>query len=106
MTIVHNHAQDILACDFFRHGDGQLSDAVPLRGSGNAPNRSLQRQRHPSAQWTLQLREVVTGEEPYQFPIHHRSASRIPAGEGSGSKSAQKITNDAISCEHTLKLCT
>jgi putative transposase len=77
MTFVRNHAQDILACDFF------VTVTVTFRVLYVFLIMEVARRRivhcnvtaHRTADWKLQqLREVVTGEQPYRFLIHDRDS--------------------------------
>src|SRR5262244_2413753 len=74
-TFVRTHAQGILACDFF------VTVTVSFRVLYVFVIMEVKRRRiahfnitaHPTADWTLQqLREVITGEQPYRFLIHDR----------------------------------
>jgi len=75
MTFVRNHAQGILACDFF------VSVSVRFRfiyvfvvmevGSRRLVHFNVT--SHPTAAWTLQqFREVMNNEQDYRFVIHDR----------------------------------
>jgi transposase InsO family protein len=75
MTFVRDHAQGILACDFFVTVTASfrvLYVFVAMEvGTRRIAHFNVTAQ--PSGEWTLQqLREVVTGEEPYRFLIHDR----------------------------------
>ena len=75
MTLVRNHAQGILACDFFvtvTAGFRVLYVLVILE-VGTRRIAHFNVTAHPTADWTLQqFREVITGGEPYRFLIHDR----------------------------------
>ena len=75
MSFVRNHAQSILACDFF------VTVTVSFRVLYIFVIMEVGRRRiahfnitaHPTADWTIQqLREVITGEQAYRFLIHDR----------------------------------
>ena len=75
MTFVRNHAQGILACDFFVTATAsfRLLYVFVVMEVGTRRIAHLNVTAHPSAEWTLQqLREAVTGEEPYRFLVHDR----------------------------------
>src|SRR5215467_8718892 len=77
MTFVRNHAQGILACDFFvtvTAGFRVLYVFVVME-VGTRRIAHFHVTAHPTASWTLQqFREVVTGEKPYRFLIHDRDS--------------------------------
>lgn len=77
MTFVRNHAQAILACDFF------LTVTTAFRVLYVFVVMEVSSRRiahfnvtaHPTAAWTLQqFREVLTGEGPLRFLIHDRDS--------------------------------
>jgi len=77
MTFVRNHAQDILACDFFVTvtASFQLLYVFVVMEVGTRRIAHFNVSAHPSGEWTLQqFREVVTGEQPYRFLIHDRDS--------------------------------
>jgi len=75
VTFVRNHAQGLLACDFF------VSVTASFRVLYVFVIMEVRTRRiahcnattHPTAHWTLQqFRETITGEKPYRFLIHDR----------------------------------
>src|SRR2546428_14090241 len=75
MTFVQNHAKAIIACDFFIAVSAtfRLVYVFVIMEVGSRIlhfNATLQ----PTAAWTLQFRQWVTGEEPFQFLIHYRDS--------------------------------
>jgi transposase InsO family protein len=77
MTFVRNHAQGIVACDFF--GTVTASFRVlyvfVIMEVGTRRIAHFNVTPHPTAAWTLQqLREVITGEIPYRFLLHDRDS--------------------------------
>jgi putative transposase len=74
-TFVRNHAEGILACDFFvtvTVSFGVLCVFVVLEVGGRRIAH-INVTAHPTADWTLQqFREVITGEKPYRFLVHDR----------------------------------
>jgi transposase InsO family protein len=75
MTFVRNHAQGILACDFFVTvtASFRVLYVFVVMEVGTRRIAHFNVTRHPTADWTLrQLREVVTGEEPCRFLIRDR----------------------------------
>jgi transposase InsO family protein len=77
MTFVRNHAQAILACDFFVVVTTRfrLLYVFVIMEVGSRKIAHFNVTDHPTAAWTLQqLREVITGEQPYRFIIHDRDS--------------------------------
>jgi putative transposase len=75
MTFVRNHAQGILACDFFVGvtASFRVLYVFVIMEVGTRRIAHFNVTAHPTADWTLQqFREVVTGEKPYRFLIHDR----------------------------------
>lgn len=75
MTFVRNHAEGILACDFFIAVTARfriLYVFVAMEvGSRRIAHFNVT--AHPTADWTLQqFREVASGEQPYRFVLHDR----------------------------------
>lgn len=75
MTFVRNHAQRILACDFFVTVTASFRvlyvSVIMEVGTRRVAHFNIT--AHPTADWTLQqFREVITGEQPYRFLIHDR----------------------------------
>src|SRR6516225_582801 len=67
MTFVRNHAQGILACDFFVSvtASFRVLYVFVVMEVGRRRIAHFNVTRHPTADWTLQqFREVVTGEQP------------------------------------------
>ena len=77
MTFVRNHAQGILACDFFVTvtASFRVLYVFVIMEVGTRRIAHFNVTDHPTADWTLQhFREVITGEEPYRFLIHDRDS--------------------------------
>jgi putative transposase len=75
MTFVRNHAQAILACDFFVAvtASFRVLYVFVIMEVGTRRIAHFNVTARPTADWTLQqFREVVTGEKPYSFLIHDR----------------------------------
>jgi putative transposase len=75
MTFVRNHAQAILACDFFTTvtASFRVLYVFVIMEVGTRRITHFNVTAHPTAEWTLQqFREVITGEEPDRFLIHDR----------------------------------
>jgi transposase InsO family protein len=75
MTFVRNHAQGILARDFFVAVTAcfRLLYVFVVMEVGTRRIAHFNVTAHPPAEWTLQqFREVVTEEESYRFLIHDR----------------------------------
>ena len=75
LTFVRNHAQGILACDFFV--TVTASFRVPyvfvIMDVGTRRMAHFDVTAHPTADWTLQKSwEIITREKPYRFLIHNR----------------------------------
>src|SRR5215467_3402381 len=77
MTFVRNHAQAMLASDFFVvvTASFRVLYVFVVMEVGTRSIAHFNVTAHPTASWTLQqFREVVTGEEPYRFLIHDRDS--------------------------------
>jgi len=75
VTFVRNHAQGILACDFFVAvtASFRVLYVFVIMEVGTRRIAHFNVTAHPTADWTLQqFREVITGEKPYRFLIHDR----------------------------------
>src|SRR5215468_9145885 len=75
MTFVRNHAEGILACDFFVTvtASFRVLYVFVVMEVGKRRIAHVNVTAHPTADWTLQqFREVITGEKPYRFLIHDR----------------------------------
>jgi transposase InsO family protein len=75
LTFVHNHAQAIVACDFFVVVTATFRTlyvfVILELGSRRILHHNVT--LHPSAEWTLQqFREVLSFDHPYRFVIHDR----------------------------------
>jgi putative transposase len=76
-TFVRNHAQAILACDFFVTvtANFRLLYVFVIREVGTRRIAHCNVTAHPTAAWTLQqFREVITGEQTQHFLIHDRDS--------------------------------
>jgi len=77
MTFVRNHAQAILACDFFIvvTASFRFLYVFVLMEVGTRRIAHFNVTAHPTAAWTLQqFREVITGDQPQRFLIHDRDS--------------------------------
>jgi putative transposase len=77
LTFVHNHAQAIVACDFFVVVTARFRILYVLVIMELGRRQILHHNvtAHPSADWTLQqFREALTEEHPYRFLIHDRDS--------------------------------
>ena len=75
MTFVRNHANAIIACDFFVAVTAtfQLVYVLVIMEIGSRRILHFNATPHPTADWTLQqFRECVAGDEGYRFVIHDR----------------------------------
>jgi transposase InsO family protein len=78
MTFVRNHAQGMLACDFFVTVTAcfRALYVFVIMEVGTRRIAHFNVTAHPTASWTLQqFREVMTGEKPYRFLIHDRDST-------------------------------
>jgi putative transposase len=76
-TFVRNHAQAILACDFFVTvtANFRLLYVFVIMEIGTRRIAHCNVTTHPTAVWTLQqFREVITGEQAQRFLIHDRDS--------------------------------
>ncbi len=77
MTFVRNHAQAILACDFFDVVTARfrILYVLVVMEVGTRRIAHFNVTSHPTAAWTLQqFREVMNGEQPQHFLIHDRDS--------------------------------
>jgi len=77
MTFVRNHAQGILACDFFVTvtASFRVLYVFVVMEVGTRRIAHVNVTAHPTADWTLQqFREVLTGEKPHRFLVHDRDS--------------------------------
>jgi len=77
MTFVRNHAQAILASDFFIVVTARfrILYVFVVLEVGTRKIAHFNVTAHPTAAWTLQqFREILTGEQPYRFVLHHRDS--------------------------------
>jgi hypothetical protein len=77
ITFVRNHAQGIVACDFFVAVTPtfRVLYVFVIIEVGTRKIAHFNVTAHPTADWTLQqFREVITGEKPYRFLIRDRDA--------------------------------
>jgi putative transposase len=77
MTFVRNHAQAILACDFFVTVTAhfRVLYVFVIMEVGTRRIAHFNVTAHPTADWTLQqFREVITGEKPHCFLTHDRDS--------------------------------
>ena len=77
LTFVRNHAQSIVACDFFVVVTARFRILYVFVLMELSRRRILHYNvtDHPSADWTLQqLREALPDDHPYQFLIHDRDS--------------------------------
>jgi len=77
MTFVRNHAQAILACDFFVVVTARfrILYVFVIMEVGTRRIAHFNVTAHPTAAWTLQqFREVIHGEQPQHFLIHDRDS--------------------------------
>ena len=73
LTFIRNHAQAVLASDFFVVVTARFRILYVLVILELSTRRVLHHNvtAHPTAEWTLQqFREALNGEHPYQFLIH------------------------------------
>ncbi len=77
LTFVRNHAQAMLACDFFVVFTARFRILYVLVIMELGRRQILHHNvtAHPNAEWTLQqFREALTEEHPYRFLIHDRDS--------------------------------
>jgi putative transposase len=75
LTFVHNHANVMVACDFFVVITAAFRTLYVLVVMEIGSRRILHHNvtAHPTAEWTLQqFREALPGDHPYRFVIHDR----------------------------------
>ena len=77
VSFVRNHAQAIVACDFFVvvTASFRVLYVFVLMEVGTRRIAHFNVTAHPTAAWTLQqFREVMTGEQSYRFVLHDRDS--------------------------------
>lgn len=77
LTFVRNHAQAMVACDFFVVVTARfrILYVFVLMELGRRRILHYNVTDHPSAEWTLQqLREALPGDHPFRFLIHDRDS--------------------------------
>jgi putative transposase len=77
MTFVRNHAQAMLACDFFVSVTArfQILYVFVIMEIGTRRLVHFNVTTHPNAAWTLQqFREAVNDHQHYRFPVHDRDS--------------------------------
>jgi putative transposase len=77
MTFIRNHANAIIACDFFVVVTAafQLVYVFVIMEVGTRRLLHFNVTDHPTADWTLQqFRECITGDQGYRFVIHDRDS--------------------------------
>src|SRR5229473_6109601 len=77
LTFVRNHAQAMVACDFFVVFTAQfrILYVLVIMELGRRQILHYNVTAHPSAEWTLpQFRQALTEEHPYRFLIHDRDS--------------------------------
>jgi len=77
MTFVRNHAEGILACDFFVAvtASFRVLYVFVIMEVGTRRIAHVNVTARPTAGWALQqFREVITGEKPYRFLLHDRDS--------------------------------
>jgi hypothetical protein len=75
VTFVRNHAQGILACDFFVTvtASFRLVYVLVIMEVGTRRIAHFNVTGHPTTDWTLQqFRETITGDTPHRFLLHDR----------------------------------
>ena len=75
VTFVHNHASEIVACDFFRSVTATFQVLYVFVAIEISSRRILHCNvtDHPTAEWTLQqFREFVDGQTGHRYVIHDR----------------------------------
>jgi putative transposase len=77
MTFVRNHAQAMIASDFFVVVTARfrILYVFVIMEVGSRKIVHFNVTNHPTAAWTLQqFREVITGEQPYWLILHDRDS--------------------------------
>ena len=77
MTFVRNHANALIAADFFIVATAtfRLVYVLVIMEIGTRRILHFNVTQHPTAEWTLQqFRECVAGDEGYRFVIHDRDS--------------------------------
>jgi putative transposase len=81
MTFVRNHAQAMLACDFFVAVTAKFRVlyVFVIMEVGCRRIRHFNVTAHPTTEWTLQqFRDAISGEEPDHYLIHDRDSIYSP----------------------------
>jgi hypothetical protein len=80
LTLIHNHAKAIAACDFFVVVTATIRVLYVFLIVEVGRRRILHHNitAHPTAEWTLQqFREALPGDHPYRFVIHDQDNGPI-----------------------------
>jgi hypothetical protein len=99
-TFVRNHAQAIVACDFFVSVTASFRILYVFVAMEVGSRRILHANvtAHPTAEWTTQqFREFLVFDHPYRFVIHDRDAI-FSSGLGRGAEGLRcQSSADALS---------
>jgi putative transposase len=77
LTFLHNHANVIVACDFFVvvTATFRILHVFAILELGTRRTLHLNVTAHPTADWTLQqFREALSDDHPHRFVIHERDS--------------------------------
>lgn len=79
LAFVRNHAQAIVACDFFVLVTARFRILYVIMALGRREILHHDVTAHPTAEWTLrQFRKALTGDHPYRFVIRDRDSIFSP----------------------------
>lgn len=84
-TFVRNHAQSVVACDFFVSVTATFRIVYVFVAMEVGSRRILHfnATRHPTAEWTIQqFREFLAFDHPYRFLVHDRDSIFSSAVDG------------------------
>ncbi|MCI0624637.1 MAG: hypothetical protein L0387_23820 [Acidobacteria bacterium] len=77
LTLIHNHAKVIVACDFFVVITATFRALYVFVLLEVGARRILHQNvtAHPTSEWTLQqFREALSDNHPYRFVVHDRNS--------------------------------
>jgi len=108
MTFVHNHAQAIIAADFFIVVTATFRVVYLLLIMEIGTRRILHFNvtRHPTAEWTIQqFKECVIGDEGYRFIIHDRDSIYSAGVDSSLRTLGLRVLRNAIPVAPSNAFC-
>jgi putative transposase len=107
-TFLKNHAEAIIACDFFVVASATFRILYVLVVMEHASRRiiHLNVTAHPSAAWTLQqLREAIPSDHTYRFILHDHDAIFSTQLDASVARMGLKVIKTPVRSPQANSLC-